>query len=99
MRSAGWSVPQASRSSPAHGPRIAAAGIPPDDVGGERGGAGRVLAPDDRRFAHRAGPQQRRLDLARLDPHAVDLDGIVQSAEELELPVDAPSHAIAGAVQ
>ena len=42
--------------------------------------------------------RQRRLDLARLDAEAADLDLLVHPAEELELPVGPPAGAVAGPI-
>ena len=42
---------------------------------------------------------ERRLDLARLDPEAADLDLVVLAAEELELAVGAPADEVAGPVE
>ena len=47
---------------------------------------------------HRVVPQQRRLDLARLDPEAAQLDLRVRPPEELQDTIAAPARQVAGAV-
>ena len=48
--------------------------------------------------ARRRVRQQRRLDLAQLDPEAAHLHLVVGAAEELQLAVRPPAHQVAGAV-
>ena len=71
-----------------------------DDVGDEPLVAGAVLADDrDRGADDVVVAVEHRLDLAELDPEAAQLDLVVDAAEELERPVRAPAHEVAGPVQ
>ena len=58
-----------------------------------------VLAHHDGRLAHPGVRQQHGLDLPRLDAEAADLDLVVGPAQELQLPVRAPPHQVAGPVE
>ena len=58
----------------------------------------RIAARDHRGLRHRLMPQQRRLDLARLDAEAAQLDLRVRPAEEVEHAVASPARQVAGAV-
>ena len=49
--------------------------------------AGPILARDHRRLRHAGMPQQRRLDLARLDPEPAQLHLRVRAPQELQHPV------------
>ena len=57
-----------------------------------------VLARDHHRLRHAALPQQRRLDLARLDPESAQLHLLVRPAQELQHAVRAPPRQVAGPV-
>ena len=69
------------------------------DVGDEALVAGRVLAREDDRLAHRRMRADRGLDLAQLDAEAADLDLVVDAAEVLEIAVRQPARQVAGPVQ
>ena len=57
-----------------------------------------VLARDHRRLRHAALPQQRRLDLAGLDPEPAELHLRVRPAQEFQHAVRAPARQVAGPV-
>src|SRR3954463_9369991 len=59
---------------------------------------GAVLARDHRGLRNRPMPDQRRLDLPRLDPEAAHLNLRVRAPQELQPPVAAPARQVAGAV-
>ncbi|CAH0355919.1 hypothetical protein AQB9606_04490 [Aquabacterium sp. CECT 9606] len=50
-------------------------------------------------FAHASLAQQLRLDLAKLDAKAPDLDLVVDAAQVFDLAIQAPAHQVAGSVQ
>ena len=60
--------------------------------------AGHVLARDHRRLPNRGMAQQRRLDLARLDPEPAQLHLRVRPPEEVQNPVRAPARQVPAAV-
>src|SRR5207248_11496102 len=70
-----------------------------DQVGVEPSVALPADAGHDLGGPHRRVLQQGRLHLARLDAEAADLRLAVDAAEEHELAVAAPSHAVAGPEQ
>ncbi len=57
-----------------------------------------ILAGNHRRLRHPGMAQQRRLDLARLDAEAAQLDLRIRPPEKVQNPVGAPPRQIAGAV-
>ena len=59
---------------------------------------GAVLARDHRSLRNRPMPNQRRLDLPRLDPEAAHLHLRIRAPQELQHPVAAPARKVAGAV-
>src|SRR3954447_12871712 len=59
---------------------------------------GAVLARDHRSLRNRPMPNQRRLDLPRLDPEAAHLNLRVRAPQELQHPVAAPARQVPGAV-
>ena len=69
---------------------------------GAQGDEGRDLLPqlamsdtDHRRLGNRGVPQERGLDLPRLDPKAVELDLVIGAAKELEISIRQIADAIA----
>jgi hypothetical protein len=68
-------------------------------VGHQAGVARGVLADDDRGAGDAGVAFEGRLDLARLDPEAADLDLAVGAAQALEHAAGAPACQVAGAVQ
>jgi hypothetical protein len=67
-------------------------------IGDEPLVAGHVLACDHRRLRHIGMSRERRLDLARLDAVAAQLQLRIGAAEEFQNPVGAPARAIAAAI-
>ena len=59
---------------------------------------GAVLARNHRRLRNIPMPNQRRLDLARLDAEAAHLHLRIRAPQELQHPVAAPARKVAGAV-
>ena len=59
---------------------------------------GAVLARNHRSLRNRPMPNQRRLDLPRLDPEAAHLHLRIRTPQELQHPVAAPARKVAGAV-
>src|SRR3954453_13688138 len=59
---------------------------------------GAVLARDHRGLRNRPIPNQRRLDLPRLDPEAAHLNLRVRTPQELQHPVATPARKVPGAV-
>src|SRR4029077_9280989 len=59
---------------------------------------GAVLARDHRSLRNRLVPNQRRLDLPRLDPEPPHLHLRIRTPQELQHPVTTPARKVAGAV-
>ena len=59
---------------------------------------GAVLARDHRSLRNSPMPNQRRLDLPRLDPEPTHLHLRIRTPQELQHPVTAPARKVAGAV-
>ena len=57
-----------------------------------------VLARNHRSLRNRPMPNQRRLDLPRLDPEPTHLHLRIRTPQELQHPVTAPARKVAGAV-
>jgi len=57
-----------------------------------------ILARNHRRLHHRRMAQQRRLDLARLNAEAADLDLLIGPPKKIQNPVRTPARQIPGAV-
>src|SRR5579862_3616613 len=69
-----------------------------DDISDEPLAAGAVSASDHRCLSHGRMPNESRLDLARLNAKAAQLDLLVDTADEVQHTIGAPARQIAGAV-
>src|SRR6185437_11806551 len=70
-----------------------------DDVGDHPPVALTIGRSDHGRISHTVMPDEGRLDLCRFHPEATDLDLLVLTAEELEIPIWTPTDDVAGPVE